>query len=202
MHSRSPRQTRTILSLALLVILQAATPALAWGRLGHRVISRIAEKQLTAEAKAAIAELLEPGESLADVSLWGDENRGRLPKTAPWHYVDLPLDEPRYDARFSGDVSTKGCVVDKIHEFRLTLKPFAYVRALLVALSSERVDLESLLPDVWIAAHPDHVLQYRRDEAEAAANRRRRRRELRREKVRGAQPESLMLPAPVPAPST
>ena len=36
--------------------------------------------------------------------------------------MDVPLDEPRYDARFSGDVSTKGCVVDKINEFRLTLK--------------------------------------------------------------------------------
>ena len=101
---------------------QAESPAWAWGRLGHRVISRLAEKQLTPKAKAAIAELLEPGESLADASLWADENRGRLPKTAPWHYVDVPLDEPRYDAKFSGDVSTKGCVVDKINEFKLTLK--------------------------------------------------------------------------------
>ena len=99
-----------------------ATPAYAWGRLGHRVISRLAEKQLTPAAKAAIAELLEPGESLADASLWSDENRGRLPKTAPWHYVDVPLDEPRYDSRFSGDMSTKGCVVDKINEFRVVVK--------------------------------------------------------------------------------
>jgi hypothetical protein len=36
--------------------------------------------------------------------------------------VDVPLDEPRYDAKFSGDVSTKGCVVDKINEFRLVVK--------------------------------------------------------------------------------
>jgi len=87
---------------------------------------------------------------------------------------------------------------------RYQIEPLAYVRALLIALSSERVDLESLLPDVWIAAHPDHVLQYRRDEAEAAATRRRRRRALRREKVRGAQSESLMLPARFrcPAPET
>src|SRR5450432_2098793 len=70
------------------------------------------------------------------------------------------------------------------------IEPFAYVRALLVALSSDEVDLESLLPDVWIAAHPEHVLQYRRDEAEATANARRRRRALRREKARGAEPES------------
>jgi transposase len=81
------------------------------------------------------------------------------------------------------------------------IEPFAYVRALLVAMSSDEVDLESLLPDVWIAAHPEHVLQYRRDEAGAAANARRRRRAFRREKARGAQPESLMLPEPVPAPS-
>ena len=62
------------------------------------------------------------------------------------------------------------------------IEPFAYVRALLVALSSGDVELESLLPDVWICAHPELVLQYRRDEAEAAATRRRRRRALRREK--------------------
>jgi transposase len=63
---------------------------------------------------------------------------------------------------------------------RYRIEPFAYVRALLTALSSDEVDLESLLPDVWIAAHPEHVLTYRRDEAEAAATARRRRRALRR----------------------
>ena len=56
----------------------------------------------------------------------------------------------------------------------------AYVSALLMALASNEVDLESLLPDVWIAAHPEHFLQYRRDEAEAAARARKRRREKRR----------------------
>jgi hypothetical protein len=40
---------------------------------------------------------------------------------------------------------------------------------LLTALSAADVDLSSLLPDSWIAAHPDHFLQYRREEAEAAA---------------------------------
>ena len=60
------------------------------------------------------------------------------------------------------------------------IEPFAYVRQLLIALSSADVDLRSLLPDVWIAAHPEHFLQYRRDEAEAAARARKRRREKRR----------------------
>jgi len=110
------------LTVALLIILQSATPAWAWGRLGHRVISRIAKKNLTPQARDAIAELLEPGETIADASLWADENRRRLPKTAPWHYVDVPLDEPRYDSKWSADDPKKGCVVDKINEFRATLK--------------------------------------------------------------------------------
>jgi hypothetical protein len=60
------------------------------------VISRITEKNLTPKAKAAIVALLDPGEYLADASLWADENRRKRPKTAPWRYVDVPLDEPRY----------------------------------------------------------------------------------------------------------
>jgi hypothetical protein len=118
MQSQSPRRLSFIIVVTLLTTLQSTPPAWAWGRLGHRVIARLAEKHMTPEAKAAVAVLLEPGESLADASLWADENRGRLPKTAPWHYVDVPLDEPKYDSRFSGDVASTGCVVDKINEFR------------------------------------------------------------------------------------
>jgi hypothetical protein len=112
----------TILLLASLLILQSATPAWAWGRIGHRVIARLAERHLSRAAKAAIAELLEPGESLADCSTWADEHRRELPKTAPWHYVDVPLDEPRYDDRFAGDEPAKGFIVPKIREFKAILK--------------------------------------------------------------------------------
>jgi hypothetical protein len=73
-------------------------------------------------AKAGIAALLEPGESLADASLWADQVRGRMRHTAPWHYVDVPLDEPRYDRKWSADDSKHGCVVDKINEFRLVVR--------------------------------------------------------------------------------
>jgi transposase len=64
------------------------------------------------------------------------------------------------------------------------IEPVACVTALLTALSSEQVDLRSLLPDVWIAAHPEHFQKDRRDEAEAAARRRRQRRADRRAKAR------------------
>jgi hypothetical protein len=67
---RTPRRSWFISAISLLIAFQAATPVWAWGRLGHRVISRIAEKHLTPKAKAAIVGLLEPGESLADASTW------------------------------------------------------------------------------------------------------------------------------------
>jgi nuclease S1 len=122
---RSTRRTgRSWLMLAgaLLGILGSTPPTWAWGRLGHRVIARLAEKQLTPNAKAAVVELLMPGESLADASTWADEHRRELPKTAPWHYVDVPLNEPRYHSIFAGDVPQRGYVVDKIHDFKVVLK--------------------------------------------------------------------------------
>jgi transposase len=62
------------------------------------------------------------------------------------------------------------------------IEPVAYVTGLLSVSSSEDVDLRSLLPDVWLAAHPEHFQKDRRDEAEAAARRRRQRRADRRAK--------------------
>ena len=59
---------------------------------------------------------------------------------------------------------------------------------MLIALSSVEVDLRSLLPDVWIAAHPEYFLHYRRDEAEAAARARKRRREKRRAEAKARLP--------------
>ena len=99
-----------------------ASPCWAWGRVGHWIIAQLAERHLSDQARAEINALLEPGESLADCSTWADERRGEMPHTAPWHYVDVPLDEPRYDDRFAGDEPGKGYIVPKIRELRLVLK--------------------------------------------------------------------------------
>jgi len=103
MTLRSIRRKVLAVGLTAWVAIQTATPVWAWGRLGHRVTSRLAEKYLNPKAKEAVKALLDEGESLADASTWADDYRASHRKTAPWHYVDVPLDEPRYDARFSGD---------------------------------------------------------------------------------------------------
>jgi hypothetical protein len=108
--------------LALLIVLQATAPAWAWGRTGHRVIAKLAERHLTEQARAEIKALLEPGESLADASTWADEVRGKMRHTAPWHYVDVPLDEPRYDDWFAADDARHGYIVPKIRELKVVFK--------------------------------------------------------------------------------
>ncbi len=120
--SRSTRRGRLVAALALLIALYTASPCWAWGRLGHRVIAKLAERHLTDRANAEIKALLEPGESLADAYTWADEVRGQMRHTGPWHYVDVPLEESRYDDKWAADNPAKGYIVPKIRELRAVLK--------------------------------------------------------------------------------
>ena len=123
-HHRMLYRSSFIIALALLIALQAGTPAWAWGRLGHRVISRHRrEEPDTRKPGPRSPSCSNQAKRLADASTLGrSRTAGRLPKTAPWHYVDVPLDEPEYDSKWSADDPKNGCVVDKINEFRTTLK--------------------------------------------------------------------------------
>jgi len=96
----------------------AAIDARAWGRLAHRAAGRLAEARLTPKARAAVLALLEPGESLADASLWADEVRRDRPETSTWHYVNVPITDSRYDDRYCRG---NGCVVGKVRDFRKLL---------------------------------------------------------------------------------
>jgi hypothetical protein len=89
----------------------------ALGRVGHRASALLTESHLTRAAAAAIRTLLDPGESLADISTWADQQRV-IPGSGPWHYVNVPIIESRYDARFC---QSGGCVVSKVGDFRQVL---------------------------------------------------------------------------------
>ena len=82
-----------IAALAAIALL-APSPALAWGKTGHRVVAAIADTQLSGLARAHVREILGPGESLDDAATWPDDMRSDpapfWQKTAsPWHYVTL-----------------------------------------------------------------------------------------------------------------
>src|SRR5262249_17194508 len=88
---------RIAIPIAALLIVAQAAPSWAGGPLGHRVVGRLAERQLTPQARAAVKELFEPGESMADASTWADGQRRAIKGRGNWHYVDVPLDQDRYD---------------------------------------------------------------------------------------------------------
>jgi hypothetical protein len=70
------------------------SPALAWGKTGHRVVAAIADTELSGLARAHVREILGPGESLDEAATWPDDMRSDTAafwqRTAsPWHYVTL-----------------------------------------------------------------------------------------------------------------
>lgn len=80
--------------VAAALALAPSSPAMAWGKTGHRVVAAIADAELSGLARAHIQEILGPGESLDEAANWPDEMRSDpsifWQKTAtPWHYVTL-----------------------------------------------------------------------------------------------------------------
>ena len=128
------RLAATGLALGLLT---AASPALAWGDLGHELVALIAYKHLTPAARAKVDALLasDPdtltAPDIASRATWADKYRNSHRETAAWHFVDIELDQPDLAvACFNSPASTppasqgpaQDCVVDKIHEFAAELK--------------------------------------------------------------------------------
>ena len=70
---------------------------------------------MTPNARKAVHDLLDPGQSLADVSTWADEVRRDRPESATWHYVNVPISESKYERRHE---DPKGGVVSKILDFQ------------------------------------------------------------------------------------
>jgi hypothetical protein len=104
----------------LFALLCAGLPALGWGPEGHDLVARIANAQLTAEARARVAAILGPGVSMASVSSWPDQIRRSRPETGPWHYVDIPIDKPGLD--MARDCPKGDCVIAAIAAMRAKLR--------------------------------------------------------------------------------
>lgn len=103
------------------VVMLAAQPSWGWGREGHAVIADIAQAHLSAPATSAVSLLLEEegNSQLSEVASWADDIRKSEPETAPWHYVDIPLDASGYDA--ARDCPEQDCVVGQIEHFETVL---------------------------------------------------------------------------------
>ncbi len=114
----------------------ACAPAVeAWGCRGHEAVAALAEKHLTPQAKQALLALLTANpidpqlkrycgqtglDAFVDSSTWADDERGREPATAPWHFIDIPLGATQGPAQnFCG---AGGCVLQAITDQLAILK--------------------------------------------------------------------------------
>lgn len=84
-----------IVCTALIALLALyAAPALAWSAQGHRMVGDLAQRQLSPQAQAAVAQLLigEAEPTLAGVASWADDLRDdpAWRHAARWHYINFP----------------------------------------------------------------------------------------------------------------
>lgn len=96
--------------LGIIIFVAAANAAFAWGDDGHQTVGKIASLRIKPRTAQKIAEILKPGETLANIATWADTVKERVGKTDPdpdtnaflqdvvhneknreWHYDDLPL---------------------------------------------------------------------------------------------------------------
>ena len=75
--------------------------------------------QLTPAARSQVRELIGSDSAFAAAAVWADQVRPTLPETAPWHFVNVPLDASGYDR--ARDCRRGDCVVEAIRYFRWVL---------------------------------------------------------------------------------
>ena len=105
--------------LILMAALAAPLPAWAWGVEGHEIVAEIALHELTPAARGQVAAILGSDAMLVHDANWADEIRDQRPETGPWHFVDIPLNAPGYDA--ARDCAGGNCVVAQIANTRAIL---------------------------------------------------------------------------------
>jgi hypothetical protein len=99
------------------LILASSTSVFGWGDNGHQTVGKIASLRIKPHTAQRIAQILKPGETLANIASWADTMKERMGKPDPdpdtneflmdlvhneknreWHYDDLPLNCKSYQA--------------------------------------------------------------------------------------------------------
>jgi nuclease S1 len=107
--------------LCVVVLVFSSAQLHAFGAQGHRLVASLAQEQLPAATKKALAPLLavSGATALADVASWADEKRETDPAfkvTSPWHYVNFASGAAcTYDAE--KDCKNRNCSVAKLQDF-------------------------------------------------------------------------------------
>src|SRR5437899_2419471 len=97
---------RAFLFLTIVMVLGPPPSADAWGDKGHRLVGNVARELLSADARAAVIELM-GSDDLAKFALYLDQQKDRLDQQIPgsreWHYDDVPICESKPYAEYCPD---------------------------------------------------------------------------------------------------
>lgn len=105
-------------SVVLFMIIFPLENVWAWGPMGHRIVSEIAEMHLLPEVKIKIEKNFNI-KKLADVANWADEVRKKRSQGS-WHYCNIEKSVRDYNR--DRDCPDGACVVEKIKEYVRVLK--------------------------------------------------------------------------------
>ena len=112
------------ITVSMILVLACSTRANAWGKEGHEIVARIAERYLETHSPAALARAkqLLGVQSLAEVAVFADDVREQRTYTKNWHYVDIPLGQGSYVVARDCKVSAKGdCAIQALIRFGFIL---------------------------------------------------------------------------------
>ena len=118
MSTRACWKSKFARSAAALAVLLAPVSLDGWGPQGHRLVAMVAANHLTPAARQEVRSLL-GNETLADVAVWADAYVADHRETAPWHYVNIPLNGSAYVS--NRDCPRGDCVVDRIRDQQIRL---------------------------------------------------------------------------------
>src|SRR5271166_1160176 len=127
------RSTAISIANAVLAILLCPVLALAWGPDGHKIVAVIAADNLTPAAASHVADILGVTADKRTIATAMEaasnrpDNEFREDKsTAPWHFIDICLQDRRSDVAVR--CPSRNCVTAKIDEYSTRLKEGNYDR--------------------------------------------------------------------------
>ncbi|HEY1308445.1 MAG TPA: S1/P1 nuclease [Vicinamibacterales bacterium] len=120
-----PSLRRPAVVFTLIAALLVPQPSHAWGREGHRIVARIATKnvsQTTRNKLRAILGLTTDAaleNAMATAAIWPDRIDRGTTGTAKWHFINVPISTP---FSIAGHCANHDCVIDRIDEMRNRLQ--------------------------------------------------------------------------------
>src|ERR1043166_2556507 len=94
------------LLLTTMIFLVPVGSALGWGDDGHQTVGKIASPRIKPKAAQKVAQILNPGETLANIASWADTVKERMGKTDPDPDTNAFLQDIAHNEKIANGITT------------------------------------------------------------------------------------------------